>query len=96
MFFLIQRLRQSSEYETTGIKLHTKCPSYLFDSSLNVNESHFSQMRQLLEKVEIWWIKEFEIPTNPDYDNVEIRDEDIKSGTVLGLDYVISVAFHRD
>jgi hypothetical protein len=53
-------------------------------------------MRQLLEKVEIWWIKEFEIPTNPDYDNVEIRDEDIKSGTVLGLDYVISVAFHRD
>ena len=38
-------------------------------------ERCFNKMVALLGKIELWWIKEVEIPTNPDFDGQEV-DED--------------------
>jgi hypothetical protein len=46
----------------------------------------------LVDKIERWWIREVEIPTNPEYDGREIVDEDIKPGAVMFLDMVLSTA----
>jgi len=66
-------------------------PKLLIDSELNLNLDYFVHIRELLGKIELWWVRNFEIPVNSDFDGVEIADNDIFPGRVVMLDYVISV-----
>ena len=42
-------------------------PRLLIDSELNLNVDYFVRVRRLLEKVEVWWILNFEMPVNSDF-----------------------------
>ena len=44
----------------------------LFDANLNLNVGYFLRIRELLGKIEVWWVKNVEIPVNPDFDGVEV------------------------
>lgn len=66
-------------------------PKLLGDSELNLNIDYFIRIRELLGKIELWWIKNFEIPINSSFDGIEIADSEIHPGRVIMLDYVISV-----
>ena len=35
-------------------------------------QDNFQKLLELLRKIEVWWIVEFEIPTNPDFDGKDI------------------------
>jgi hypothetical protein len=50
------------------------------------------EIRDIEEKADTWWISEVEIPINPDFDQVEVKDSDIKLGRMIILDHLISVA----
>ena len=63
----------------------------LFDTDLNVNVGYFLRIRELLEKIGIWYIKNVEIPVNPDFDGVEVDEKDICFARGIAIDYVISV-----
>ena len=52
----------------------------------------FHKMAALLRKIEVWWIKEFEIPTNPDFDGQEISDDGIVLGRSIGLQLLCDIA----
>jgi hypothetical protein len=52
---------------------------------------YFVRVRRLLEKVEVWWILNFEIPVNSDFDGVEVDPKEIKPGRVIALDHLISI-----
>jgi hypothetical protein len=67
-------------------------PKLLVDSDLNLNIGYFVRIRELLEKIEAWWVKNFEIPVNPDFDGIEVDDKDIQPGRVIALNHLISVA----
>jgi len=45
-----------------------------------------------LNKIERWWILEFEIPVNPDFDGKKINEGDVQSGMTIFLDYLMLVA----
>ena len=45
----------------------------------------FTDMVALLRKIEIWWIANFEIPTNPDFDGREIDENGIVPGPVMSM-----------
>jgi len=45
----------------------------------------FSDMVALLRKIEVWWITNVEIPTNPDFDGQEVDEEGIVPGTVMTI-----------
>jgi hypothetical protein len=66
-------------------------PRLLIDSGLNLNIDYFVHVRQLLEKIEVWWILNFEIPSNSDFDGVEVDPKEITPGRVVALDYLISI-----
>ncbi|MEM2111966.1 MAG: hypothetical protein QXX08_08855 [Candidatus Bathyarchaeia archaeon] len=68
-------------------------PKLLFDADLNFNVGYFLRIRELLEKIELWWVKNVEVPVNPDFDGIEGYEEDIRPGRVIAIDYVISVVF---
>jgi len=53
-------------------------------------------LRGLLTKIERWWIREVEIPTDPDYDGSEISDDGIHSGSMLFLQMMIDIATGKD
>jgi hypothetical protein len=67
-------------------------PRLLIDSGLNLNIGYFVRIKELLEKIEVWWVKNFDIPVNPDFDGVVVEDKDIQPGRVIALNHLISVA----
>ncbi len=47
---------------------------------------------ELLRKIEVWWVVNVEIATDPEYDGREINEEDIVPGAILSLQMLIQVA----
>ncbi len=67
-------------------------PKFLFDSEYIIDKDLFNQIKNLTLKIEKWWIVEVEIPTNPDFDYLEIDIEKIVPGQEFFLDYIFKIA----
>ncbi len=52
----------------------------------------FHVLIELLRKIEVWWVVNVEIPTNPDYANAEVDEEGIIPGAILSLQMLLEVA----
>ncbi len=52
----------------------------------------FPDVIGLLRKIEVWWIVNFEVPSNPDFDGVEVDVDGIVPGPVLSLQVLVEVA----
>lgn len=55
-------------------------------------EKCFQEMVGLLRKLELWWITNVDIPTNPDLDGQKIEEDDIQPGPVLMLKLLYDIA----
>lgn len=55
-------------------------------------ERCFNDMIALLRKIEVWWITNVEIPTNPDFDGREIEEDEIVPGPVMGMQLLLDIA----
>jgi len=55
-------------------------------------EQCFSQLVALLRKIEVWWITNVEIPTNPDYDGSDIDEEGIVPGRIMVIQLLWDIA----
>lgn len=51
----------------------------------------FPVLVELLRKIELWWVVNVEIPTNPDYDGAEIDEQGIVPGAILSLQMLLEV-----
>ena len=58
----------------------------------SAHETQFAVLIELLRKIEVWWVVNFEIATNPDYDGQEIDEEGIVPGAILSLQMLVQVA----
>lgn len=56
------------------------------------HEAQFEELLELLRKIEVWWVVNLEIPTNPDFDGQEIDEAGIVPGSILSLQILIEVA----
>ncbi len=56
------------------------------------HEAQFDVLVKLLRKIEVWWVVNVEIATNPEYDGQEIDEEGIVPGAILSLQMLIQVA----
>ena len=68
-------------------------PSFISDVDYEVDRERLLALKRLVEKIERWWIREVEISGSPDYDGVEVKDEDITPGTVIAVDLIMKLAF---
>jgi hypothetical protein len=55
-------------------------------------EQAFVEMVALLRKIEVWWIVNVEIPTNPEFDGLEIDEEGIMPGRLIAIRALLDVA----
>ena len=51
----------------------------------------FQELVTLLRKIEVWWVVNLEIPTNPDFDGKEIDEEGIVPGPLLMIQIMLDV-----
>lgn len=56
------------------------------------HEAQFEELVELLRKIEVWWVVNLEIATNPDFDGQEIDEAGIVPGSILSLQMLIEVA----
>lgn len=52
----------------------------------------FPPLISLLRKIEVWWIVNFEIPINSDFDNAEIDESGIVPGVVMTIQLMFEIA----
>lgn len=68
----------------------------LFDIVTGQTESnHTEQFRvlvELLRKIEVWWVVNVELATDPDYADAEVDEEKIVPGDILSLQMLLEVA----
>lgn len=69
---------------------------FLIDSDYDVDVDYLFHMREIVEKIDIWWIKEVEAPIHPDINSIAIHKADITSGNVSLLDHLLSIALEID
>jgi len=55
-------------------------------------EHNFTNMLSLLRKIEIWWIVNVEIPTNPDLEGEDIDESGIMTGHLMTLRLLCEIA----
>jgi hypothetical protein len=59
-------------------------------------EKCFSDMVELLRKIEVWWIINVEIPTNPDFDGKEVDEDGIVPGPIMIMKLLMDIALGDD
>lgn len=52
----------------------------------------FAEMIRILRKIEVWWVVNVEIPTNPDFDGQEIDEDGIVPGPLISLQLMLDIA----
>lgn len=55
-------------------------------------DQRFGELMQLLNKVELWWVLNIEIPTNPEFDDATIDPADVILGRVASLQMLFQIA----
>lgn len=53
-------------------------------------------MVALLRKIAVWWVTNVEIPTNPDFDGMEVEESEIVPGTVIAMQLLMDIALGND
>jgi len=67
-------------------------PSFIADADRELEASRLERIRSLVAKIDLWWVREIEIPVNPDFDGREVANEDIGLPLVAFFDLVVTTA----
>lgn len=85
-FGLIQEIRRHRN------RIAHDLPRFLLDEKLNLDMSLFENCKQLLIKFEKHWVLEFEIPINSEFDGQDINENDISTGIISIVEYLVIIA----
>jgi hypothetical protein len=64
----------------------------LADSEYDIDDKLERKIFEFIQKIELWWIKEVEIPTNPEFDGKDVKDDEIFSGSAIFYSYIKSIS----
>jgi hypothetical protein len=65
---------------------------YLVMPSDDVRLDLIEALVRVQRKIDLWWVREVEIPTNPDFDNVQVDEDSIQSAAALVFGIIRNVA----
>lgn len=67
-------------------------PKIVMTADAEIDIRLLCSIYELVEKIERWWVREVDIPTNPDFDGQQIDDADIMPGRVICMNMLIRIA----
>ena len=66
-------------------------PELITSTKLEVDKRLLDCLNELVTKISRWWVLEVEVPTNPDFDHVEVTEEDVLTGPMMFMRIVIRI-----
>ncbi len=69
-------------------------PKFLGSANYEVDKHLLDKTIEIIRKVDTWWIKEIEVPTNPDFDHMnydEINWDEVLSGNMILMSFLSSI-----
>ncbi|MGA7501591.1 MAG: hypothetical protein WBX00_33080 [Isosphaeraceae bacterium] len=91
--FDIARIDEIREHRNA---LAHELPTYIATGDADVNIQLLVAIVTLVTKIDRWWIREVDIPIDPDYDGREVADGDIHSGNMIFLQMMLQIAAGED
>lgn len=85
-------LSSFEDVKTVRNELAHELQSYVLGGESLDIAAQFQTLAMLLRKIEIWWVMNVEIPTNPDFDGVDVAVDEVIPGPVLMLQLILDVA----
>ena len=67
-------------------------PKLIATADADININLLDSIYDLITKIDRWWIREVDLPTDPDFYGREVPDNDILSGNMLFLQIMIRTA----
>lgn len=71
-------------------------PKFLLTADADVNVQLLVAIYELIAKIERWWIRNVDMPTDQDFDGREVADEEITSGNMLFIQLMLQIATGKD
>jgi hypothetical protein len=71
-------------------------PKFLGTADTEVNVQLLVGIYELVTKIDRWWIREFDMTTDPDLDGREVADEDITWGNMIFIQMMLRIATGED
>jgi hypothetical protein len=66
-------------------------PKLIASTELQVDKRLLECLNELATKISRWWAIEVEVPANSDFDHVEVKEEDVLTGTMMFMQVVMKV-----
>ena len=69
-------------------------PKFLGSINYEVDRSLLKTTIEIIRKVDAWWIKEIEVPTNPDFNHMnydEINWDEVLSGNMIMMNFLLCI-----
>ncbi|HUT10415.1 MAG TPA: hypothetical protein VMY42_07960 [Thermoguttaceae bacterium] len=90
---LVDRIREHRN------QLAHDLPKFIATNDADINVELIGSIYQLVTRIDRWWVREVEIPTNPDFDDQDVAaipDAGITSGNMMFLQLMIQIATGDD
>lgn len=71
-------------------------PRFLATAGAEVNVQLLGRIYELIAKIDRWWFREVDGPTDPGYDSREVVDENVTSGNMLFIQMMMRIAVGGD
>ena len=88
VFDQVKRCRNALAHDLPRLLARNGLPDDFVDN--------FRAMVPLLRKIEVWWVMNVEIPTNPDFADKEVDESGILPGTVISFQLLCEIALGSD
>jgi hypothetical protein len=66
-------------------------PKLITLTELEVDRRLLECLNELVTKISRWWVLEVEVPTNSDFDHVDVKEEDVLTGPMMFMGVVMKV-----
>jgi len=84
-------IQKFERLKSTRNSLAHELPSLVLGGADFQIKDRFEELVVLLRKIEVWWVVNFEIPINPDFDGKEIDEDSIVPGPLLMIQMMLEV-----
>jgi hypothetical protein len=73
-------------------------PKFISDPKYEVDASIFDAMLEVTYKIGVYWVLNYELPLNPDYDGQEqeVDKNGIQIGTIVMINMMMQIAFGKE
>ncbi|MCF6210100.1 MAG: hypothetical protein L3K24_05410 [Gammaproteobacteria bacterium] len=69
---------------------------YISEPGCEVTPEDFERLLSVTHKIGVWWVINYELPLNPDYNGEKIKESGIQLGLIMMIQMMMDIAFGNE